>query len=108
MVFSGFCPKAMSSSAAITLTISEPSEGPRPPLVGHQPVRQARHATRITVDVTDEGEQVRLVVRDDGDASTSAQNSSGYGLVGMAERATLLGGSLRADPGTGGGVDGRP
>jgi signal transduction histidine kinase len=61
-------------------------------------VRHARHATRITVQVTDEGEQVRLVVRDDGDAATSAQVSSGYGLVGMAERATLLGGTLRAGP----------
>ena len=64
-------------------------------------VRHARHATRITVQVTDEGEQVRLVVRDDGDAATSAQVSSGYGLVGMAERATLLGGTLRAGPALG-------
>jgi signal transduction histidine kinase len=64
-------------------------------------VRHARHATRITVDVVDEGEQVRLIVRDDGDAATTAQASSGYGLVGMAERATLLGGTLRAGPGPG-------
>jgi signal transduction histidine kinase len=64
-------------------------------------VRHARHATRITVDVVDEGEQVRLIVRDDGDAATTAQASSGYGLVGMAERATLLGGTLQAGPGPG-------
>jgi signal transduction histidine kinase len=64
-------------------------------------VRHARHATRITVDVVDEGEQVRLIVRDDGDAATAAQASSGYGLVGMAERATLLGGTLRAGPAPG-------
>jgi two-component sensor histidine kinase len=64
-------------------------------------VRHARHATRITVDVVDEGGQVRLMVRDDGDAATAAQASSGYGLVGMAERATLLGGTLRAGPGPG-------
>jgi len=63
--------------------------------------RHARHATRITVDVIDEGEQVRLIVRDDGDAVTTAQASSGYGLVGMAERATLLGGTLRAGPSPG-------
>ena len=69
-------------------------------------VRHARHATRITVDVVDEGEQVRLIVRDDGDAATAAQASSGYGLVGMAERATLLGGTLRAPaPGRGWTVD---
>jgi signal transduction histidine kinase len=64
-------------------------------------VRHARHATRITVDVVDEGEQVRLIVRDDGDAATTAQALAGYGLVGMAERATLLGGTLRAGPGPG-------
>lgn len=66
-------------------------------------VRHARHATRIAVDVIDEGHQVRLTVRDDGDAAKAAQASSGYGLVGMAERATLLGGTLRAgpDPGRG-------
>jgi signal transduction histidine kinase len=64
-------------------------------------VRHARHATRITVDVIDEGEQVRLIVRDDGDAATTARTSSGYGLIGMAEQATLLGGTLRAGPGRG-------
>jgi len=64
-------------------------------------VRHARHATRITVDVVDEGEQVRLTVRDDGNTATTAQASSGYGLVGMTERATLLGGTLRAGPGPG-------
>jgi signal transduction histidine kinase len=64
-------------------------------------VRHARHVTRITVEVIDEGEQVRLIVRDDGDASTTTQTTSGYGLVGMAEWATLLGGALRAGPGPG-------
>lgn len=34
-------------------------------------LRHARHATRIVVHVTDEGEQVRLTVRDDGDASAT-------------------------------------
>jgi signal transduction histidine kinase len=62
-------------------------------------VRHARHATRITVDVVDEGEQVRLTVRDDGDGAATARISSGYGLAGMAERAALLGGTLRAGPG---------
>jgi signal transduction histidine kinase len=64
-------------------------------------VRHARRATRITVDVVDEGEQVRLTVRDDGDAAATAQTSSGYGLVGMVERATLLGGTLQAGPSPG-------
>jgi signal transduction histidine kinase len=62
-------------------------------------VRHARHATQITVDVVEEGKQVRLTVRDDGDVVTTAQTPSGYGLVGMAERASLLGGTLQAGPG---------
>ena len=65
-------------------------------------VRHARDATRVTVQVADEGEQVRLRVRDDGDTAT-AHGAAGYGIVGMTERATLLGGTLRAGPGAGGG-----
>jgi signal transduction histidine kinase len=61
-------------------------------------VRHARHATRITVQVADQGEQVRLTVRDDGDATTAGHTTPGYGLVGMTERATILGGSLQAGP----------
>jgi signal transduction histidine kinase len=61
-------------------------------------IRHAPHGTRITVHVTDEGEQVRLTVSDDGDGRTPAPRPSAYGLVGMTERATLLGGSLRAGP----------
>ncbi len=41
---------------------------------------------------------VRLTVRDDGDATTTARNPSGYGLMGMTERATLVGGTLTAGP----------
>ena len=64
-------------------------------------LRHARHATRIDVSVCGEDDCVRLTVRDDGDASTAGRNSSGYGLVGMTERATLLGGSLEAGPAPG-------
>jgi signal transduction histidine kinase len=42
---------------------------------------------------------VRLTVRDDGDASSTGWRSAGYGLVGMTERAMLLGGTLEAGPG---------
>lgn len=66
-------------------------------------VRHARHATRVAVHVADEGEQVRLTVRDDGDAGTAGHPVQGYGLVGMAERASLLGGTLRAGPDPDGG-----
>jgi signal transduction histidine kinase len=66
-------------------------------------VRHARDATRVTVQVADEDEQVRLTVRDDGAASTTGHIQPGYGLLGMAERASLLGGTLRAGPDPDGG-----
>ncbi len=63
-------------------------------------VRHARHATRIDVRVAGDADCVRLSISDDGDASPfGAGPASGYGLVGMTERATLLGGTLRAGPG---------
>ncbi len=62
----------------------------------------ARHATRIDVCVTGDDECVRLTVRDDGVAGPfDAGSASGYGLVGMTERATLLGGMLEAGPSPG-------
>jgi signal transduction histidine kinase len=64
-------------------------------------LRHARHATRITVRVADEGDEVRLTVRDDGEAGAGARTSSGHGLAGMSERATLLGGTVRAGRGPG-------
>lgn len=67
-------------------------------------VRHARHATRINVSVIADDQAVRLVVDDDGESSAfDAAVTSGFGLVGMAERATLLGGSLVAGPRSAGG-----
>jgi signal transduction histidine kinase len=59
--------------------------------------RHARHATRVTVVVVGDAEGVRLTVDDDG-AHSTAGGTAGYGLVGMRERATLLGGWFRAGP----------
>ena len=61
--------------------------------------QHARNATRIHVFVAGEDDCVRLTVRDDGDAGAAERSPSGYGLVGMTERATLLGGTLEAGPG---------
>lgn len=61
-------------------------------------VRHARHATRVVIHVSEEGEQVRLTVRDDGDGRITGDTPPGYGLIGMAERASLLGGTLQAGP----------
>jgi signal transduction histidine kinase len=63
--------------------------------------RHARHATRIEVHVAADDDAVCLRVSDDGDGparAAGASGSSGYGLVGMAERATLLGGRCEAGP----------
>ena len=61
--------------------------------------RHARNATRVDVRVAGEPTFVRLHVVDDGDP-THAQDTpgSGFGLIGMVERAMLLGGTCRAAP----------
>ncbi|MEM9130834.1 MAG: sensor histidine kinase [Actinomycetota bacterium] len=62
-------------------------------------VRHARQASRIAVRLIGDGDVVRLVVNDDGDpVNRSATAGKGFGLVGMRERATLLGGTLEAGP----------
>jgi signal transduction histidine kinase len=58
--------------------------------------RHARHATRVQVRVSADDTVVRLRVSDDGDARPAG--SPGYGLVGMIERAGLLGGTCEAGP----------
>ncbi|WP_410583181.1 sensor histidine kinase [Amycolatopsis sp. lyj-108] len=59
--------------------------------------RHARHATQVIVAVTGDADQVRLTIDDDGSAA-GARAPAGYGLVGMRERASLLGGTFHAGP----------
>jgi signal transduction histidine kinase len=67
-------------------------------------LRHARHATRVHVVVSGHDDSVRLTVWDDGDARpTGAGSFSGFGLLGMAERARLLGGAFQAGPNRDGG-----
>ena len=62
-------------------------------------VRHARHTTRIRVTVHGDDDCVRLTVGDDGEAGAfDPRSSSGFGLIGMAERAKLLGGTFEAGP----------
>ncbi|GAA3724354.1 histidine kinase [Salinactinospora qingdaonensis] len=61
--------------------------------------RHARHATRVEVRAVVDDTSVHLHVSDDGD--TSAMRSTvapGYGLLGMVERAHLLGGTCQVGP----------
>jgi signal transduction histidine kinase len=66
-------------------------------------LRHAR-ATRAEVTVRYGDGALELDVRDDGRGSVVADaNGTGRGLVGMRERAALLGGTLEAGPMPGGG-----
>ncbi|GAB2765438.1 histidine kinase [Terrabacter koreensis] len=66
-------------------------------------VRHARGATRVGIEVRREGAAIRLRVSDDGETGPGSTPEPGFGLLGMAERAQLLGGSLSAGPGPEGG-----
>jgi signal transduction histidine kinase len=61
-------------------------------------MRHAAGATEVVVRVTGEPQRVRVTVRDDG--ARAGRGRDGYGLAGLRERAALLGGALRAGPGT--------
>jgi signal transduction histidine kinase len=63
--------------------------------------RHARNATRIDVRVHSDEAGIRLDVHDDGEPAASA--TPGYGIAGMIERATLLGGTCEAGAAPGGG-----
>lgn len=66
-------------------------------------LRHARGASRVGIDVRREGDAVRLRVSDDGRTEPGPAPEPGFGLLGMAERADLLGGSFSAGPGPAGG-----
>src|SRR3712207_5092938 len=59
--------------------------------------RHARQATQVTVAVTGNADQVRVTIDDDG-STAGGRSPAGYGLVGMRERASLLGGTFSAGP----------
>jgi len=61
-------------------------------------VRHARNATRVLVRVVGDNERVELTVTDDGVHNPAPSSVDGYGLIGMAERAKLMGGTVSAGP----------
>jgi signal transduction histidine kinase len=66
--------------------------------------RHARNASNVLVTVVGTDDSVELTVVDDGEVSSANTDSSqGFGLAGMTERASLLGGTLDAGPVPGGG-----
>lgn len=65
-------------------------------------IRHAHNPTRVSVEVTGDAGVVRLRVHDDGEAARPGAGV-GYGLLGMAERAKLLGGTCQAGPDPAGG-----
>lgn len=67
-------------------------------------VRHALHPTKIEVRVDIEPHVVHLSISDDGESRAfDAHRTQGFGLVGMAERTHLLGGTFTAGPGAAGG-----
>jgi signal transduction histidine kinase len=67
------------------------------------------HARHATVELREENGQYAVTITDDGTAPAPTGTSDGRGLLGMSERAELLGGELSAGPVDGGGfrVDAR-
>jgi signal transduction histidine kinase len=61
------------------------------------------NAKRAVIEIREEGEMVQLMVRDDGDGFDPEAKTSGFGLLGMQERTSLLGGELKVSsaPGSG-------
>jgi len=60
-------------------------------------------AGRVTLELVERGESVTLRVEDDGTGFDQAEISGGFGLVGMQDRASLVGGSMsvESEPGAG-------
>lgn len=64
-------------------------------------LRHARQITRVDVLIGVDANGVRLRVTNDGEASASP--NAGFGIIGMMERAALLGGTCQAGAAPGGG-----
>jgi signal transduction histidine kinase len=54
-------------------------------------------ARRAVVEIEEDPNAVRVTVRDDGRGFDTAAKTSGFGLLGMRERAALLGGAIEIE-----------
>jgi signal transduction histidine kinase len=100
------------SGAGVRLIVSGPAAplDPGVELAAFRIVQEAltnvrRHAPGSAVDVELRygAEVLRLRVRDNGPGPAGGRRPGGHGLLGMRERATAAGGSLRSGPAPGGG-----
>ena len=63
--------------------------------------RHAAEATEVSVRLRRDGDRLEVTVTDDGHGGTqlpAAAHGGGFGLVGLKERVTALGGELRGCP----------
>jgi signal transduction histidine kinase len=65
--------------------------------------KHARTATTVQVSIQHAGDRLVVRVRDDGRRGRSRFRPSGFGMVGLAERVSALGGELAGGPCDGGG-----
>ena len=67
----------------------------------------AKHsrASQVSVDISESGNNVDVVIVDDGVGLDSDSKSEGFGLVGMRERVAMVGGSLSLQSGSGSGTE---
>ncbi|MCX5386396.1 sensor histidine kinase [Streptomyces sp. NBC_00083] len=109
---------ANARAAGLTVELHEEGTGQDVPaavgLAAYRIVQEAltntmRHAgaSRVRVSVCRTAASVRVEVSDNGRPGNRSRRSAGAGrgLAGMRERATLLGGTLEAGPGPGGGFE---
>jgi len=61
-------------------------------------------ATRVAVTLTEDDDLVEVIVEDDGKGFDRSEPSAGFGLMGMRERANLLGGELTVSSAEGSGT----
>lgn len=95
---------SLSAGLEVTIGVQTRGDGTIAPAVEAELFRIAKEAMgnalrysgahHIEVELTTEGGEVALTVRDDGRGFDPEQTNGGFGLIGMRERAVSLGGSL--------------